>query len=513
MISSRFFLPAIACLTFCCSVVFFENSPCHASDDTESASLVLSCQSDNDLYRVLKDNGYSLSRFDTPAEAIQKASQHAGVLILADGYPDVTTQVSPESLAEAKKKDLRLYVEFPGTLGEETFGKPKKERRARAVISSEFFGSDLKPMRILVVHDCHQVGATASKCHIVSAIVAGSDTAVFGLPEETSPLLYEHDLNTLVATTKLSQFVTARYAPQKAWQIIWQKILSWTSRDKFAPMLDWTPTVQPTYGKNDKLPADFERRALTRALDWVYKSHLLVTAENDEDFRTREQEYWYRQPEGGLPSDGDGRFGMAEGFTTDVDYDGNQRFRVIRRVDNHAETAMALSLGWKALGREKDRQTAANLLDYIYFLSDFQQGPMADPTHPAFGLTAWGLPKTKPQPGTRKVSYLASDCRQITAGLAAMTALGDPKWEEHHLRYMLAVERVMGANGFGQRMSTRVLESTGWKHFSEINERVHASDSPPGHFLNAYHITGYKPFLIKAKRNLEAVMSTLPTWL
>ena len=65
--------------------------------------------------------------------------------------------------------------------------------------------------------------------HLVSARVAGYDTAVYGLPEETWPLLFEYGKrgDLLIATTKLSQFVTARYAPSRGWAEVWKMILTW----------------------------------------------------------------------------------------------------------------------------------------------------------------------------------------------------------------------------------------------------------------------------------------------
>ncbi|MBN1437053.1 MAG: discoidin domain-containing protein [Sedimentisphaerales bacterium] len=475
-------------------------------------SLVLCCRADNDLNVVLKTNGFTFARYESAAEAVDSAADNAGVLILADGYPDQPLELSEGILVKAKAKSLRLFVEFPGALGDQKFSVPEKLDRARAVIKSEdFFGGDLKPMTILIIHDCRQVGTASPDSHIVTAVVAGTHRAVFGLPQETSPLLYEHSDDVMVATTGLSHFVTARYAPHKAWQVIWRSILGWASGGRIAPTLYWTPRACPAYGKNEPLPDDCELQALERFLEWHYKSGLLVTPENDNEFRSRHQEGKYDIPVGGLPTNGDGRFGLAEGFWTYVKHDGSQPFRVIRRVDNNAETAMALALGGKATGREKDLDTSKNLLDYIYFLSDFQSGVMADPHHPAFGLTAWQLPQNGPTPPhSDKTSYLASDCRQVTAALAAATTLADDRWDNRHLRFMLAVERVTAANGFGHRMTTRQLETNGWRHYCELLDSLAISDSPPGHFLMAYKLTGHEPFLVKAKRNIESIMAAYP---
>jgi hypothetical protein len=58
------------------------------------------------------------------------------------------------------------------------------------------------------------VHVKAKNPHIVIAKVAGFDNAVYGLKKTKSwPILFEHKKNTiLISTTKLSQFVTGRYA-------------------------------------------------------------------------------------------------------------------------------------------------------------------------------------------------------------------------------------------------------------------------------------------------------------
>ena len=66
---------------------------------------------------------------------------------------------------------------------------------------------------------------------IVVARVAGFDSAVYGLPKKTFPVLTEIPLpddkgGLLVSTTKLSQFITGRYAPSDAWPAIWKHIFA-----------------------------------------------------------------------------------------------------------------------------------------------------------------------------------------------------------------------------------------------------------------------------------------------
>jgi len=170
----------------------------------------LSCEAENDLYRFLKQNGIPCSRFDASAKAIEMAPTGAPVLILADGYPRSPTQITPSLLTRARQKNLRLYVEYPASLPGLPGGQPKRTHWERAVITSERFGTRLEPLRIVGVQDCHYIPFDADKPWIVIAKVAGFDRAVYGVPTSAQPLLFEEAGGLLVATTKLSQFVTGR---------------------------------------------------------------------------------------------------------------------------------------------------------------------------------------------------------------------------------------------------------------------------------------------------------------
>ena len=191
-----------------------------------AADWVLSCAPNNDLYQVLTANQHPCSRYDTPAQAIENAAPNTGVLILADAYPQKRTQLPDELLAQARQKNLRLYIEYPQSLPHLEFADPRYIKCGtygsvleRTVVASDFFGPALPKMRILVINDCTVLPVQAPSPHLVLARVVGYDHAALGLPADTTPVLFEHPQgDILVATTKLSHFVKARYAPTVAWE-------------------------------------------------------------------------------------------------------------------------------------------------------------------------------------------------------------------------------------------------------------------------------------------------------
>ena len=149
------------------------------------SDLTLCCSENNDLYKTLLENNINCNRYDTPEKAIDMAKKGTGVMILAEGYPQQTTTMSEALYKKAKDKKLRLYVEYPSHLPDMEVGEINGTNWERAVISSDKFAPRLEKHRILAIHDCRFVTIEAENPDIVVARIAGFDTAVYGLPDET----------------------------------------------------------------------------------------------------------------------------------------------------------------------------------------------------------------------------------------------------------------------------------------------------------------------------------------
>ena len=157
-----------------------------------SPQFVFSSEPTNDLYvAVARSSLVRIPRYATAAEAVAAAARGAGVLILADGYPDRATALSPEVFRLAGEKHLRLYVEYPSFLPGTPLGAPRDIKWERGVVSSGRFGPSLPRLRILALNGCRFLPAPAEHPDLVMARVAGFDEAGFGLPKETFPILFE----------------------------------------------------------------------------------------------------------------------------------------------------------------------------------------------------------------------------------------------------------------------------------------------------------------------------------
>jgi len=439
------------------------NGAADAETNNRDLKLVFACAADNDLYRVMTAAGGLYPRYASAAEAVRQAPAGAGLLILADGYPRKTTSIAPAVFDQAARKDLRLYVEYPAALPDMTVGPPRRTQLERVVVSADVFGASLKKMQLLALHECHFVEVQAERPFLVAAKVAGFDTAVYGLDDvQAWPILFQHPRAAiLVSTTKLSQFVTARYATQDAMQEVWKMVLGRLQPGAAIPALCWTPTVRPTYTRQARLPADAVRRAIVRGIDWHTRAKLLLDAEfQDRYVEDREACLIRRAPLGTSKptnerSAGDGRFGVLEGFSSQINYLGQQPIRWWLRTDSNGESALAFALRSKIDGDQRSRRIAANLSDWVYFNSPFFQ---KDPAKSNFGLIYWGT-------GTPSLCG-DNDIKSILGCLGTAAVLESDRWDEVLVQNILGNFRTTGVYGFrGAALDNRELLAKGWQHF------------------------------------------------
>jgi len=488
--------------------------------------LTFVCKADNDLYRMVTASGIPTVRFDDAAEALRQTPTGSAMLILADEYPEKTTALAPSVFEGAAKKKLRLYVEYPAALPDISVGQPRAvlERPLkhagdaaaatmldRVVVTADVFGQSLKKMRLLAIHDCHFVEVQADKPYLVAARVAGYDTAVFGLDDVRPwPILFEHPQGgILICTTKLSQFVTARYAPKDAMQAVWHMILSWLQPGVQIPTLNWIPTVRPTYGPESKLPADALRKAVIRGIDWHTKAKMLLDAECQERYADVTSPIVTLQPPTAARpkeqrSAGDGEYALREGFNSKIYHTGKQQVRGGVRTDVVGESALAFALRWRIDGDERSRRVAANLLDWIYFTSPYFQ---KDPSKANFGSLYWcaGNPSL----------YSVNDCYVILSSLGTAALLSTDKWDEATLQLILSNFRTTGVDGFrgGGVLSNVELLKKGWEYYWNRKtglSRPHIHAGIWACYLWLYDKTGDRRLLERTRTALSICMDGYP---
>lgn len=488
-----------------------------ACDFKKQDTIILSCKEDNDLYLTLKQNDIPCVRYNTPEEAINHAEEETGVLILADGYPLNPTEIDAALYKKAGSKKLRLFVEYPSYLPGLTIGAPRTTLLERVVVSTDEI-KDLTRMQILTLHDCNYLPVSVKKPLLSIGKVAGFDRAVYGLDKDANPsaLLFELPNDSLlVSTTKLSQFVTARYAPKEAMQAIWGFILQWISGDKGQTRaLDWTPSVLPSYTRDQKLPSNAARLAVQRGIDWYTTSKMLLSEEGWEEYK----QLWKLndsnmlttvpavnnaapQPEARV---GDGTFGVLEGIASQVRPDGSQPTRWWLRSDCNGESALAFALRSEMDGDQRSKSIAGNLLDWLYFRSGLFQN---DSSRSNYGLLFWA-------PGNAQALYQDNDIKAILGCIGTSGILNTDRWDEVLVKNILGNFRTTGINGFrGWRLENPDVLCQGWRHYwnrNTIQLQPHYEAWTWSSYLWLYDKTGWKPLLEKTSKAIRMMMKAYP---
>jgi hypothetical protein len=474
------------------------------------AALCLCCRPENDLWRILNANGVDCARYETAGEAVAAAREGCGVLILAEGYPDRGTDILAPIFDEAARKKVHSYVEYPASVPGLGVGTPRETKKERGVVTSDIFGAALAPMSIVTINSCRYVPIEATHSHLVLTKVAGVDVAVFGLKgTPTVPVLFDHPRGgVLVATTKLSQFVTGRYMPSASWGVIWETIL----RRLGVPVgtLGWMPTVRPTYGPTEPLPAGAEARALARSADWIIRSRVLRHPQWPEPVLKRSLQYntVRDMPRAEWPV-GDGSLGVLEGFSSSINADGSQPIRYAVRNDCMTEVAMLLALAGTTAGRLEPDQMARELLNYDLLRSGLASGSRADPGQPSYGLIGWALDSPD--------SYWGDDnVRALLAIGVTGAVLQDALWNGAIIRCLLGNLRTTGLHGYREEcIGEQALRQRGWESYwraAPVKFSPHFESWLWACFCWAYKQTGFEPLLARSRAGARTLMAGYPDY-
>lgn len=483
-------------------------------------TIILSCNEQNDLYNVLKENGIRCIRFNTPEEAILHASKGDAVMILAENYPVETVKMDSTLFEEVSKKRLRLYLEYPSSIPGHLSNGIKKTHWERAVISSDSFAPELERGRILMIHDCHFVDMELDNPDIVVARIAGFDSAVYGLPEKVSPILSEISTHSeqgsiMLSTTKLSQFITARYAPTDAWNEIWNCLVEWLLPGNKTRKLKWRPTVEPSFRLSDKLPDEVERETLKRGINWYFNAKMMLSEEANKLYEKGDFPMGDRVGEIAESLEtGDGSYGVLEGFRSNIFFNGTQPALWWRRNDCNGEVAGSISLAGFALDNPDYLKTGENIGRWL-FSSIMTQEKRADPNNPAYGLIGWNdIPHYHHTLNGYDVYYGDDNARTLLGMIMAASALQTEEFNQRIANGLLATLRLSGQKGFQpDRIDHPELAHNGWEYYSNLSSVSYSGNFQAylwAIYLWAYQQTGFDLFLKQAKTGIYTMMDGYP---
>ncbi|MDD6467212.1 MAG: discoidin domain-containing protein [Erysipelotrichaceae bacterium] len=326
----------------------------------------------------------------------------------------------------------------------------------------------------------------------------------------------------MVASTKLSQFISARYAPYARWQQLWLSVLSWVSQET-VKSIEWTPLVHPHYDAKDAVDNEDYKNAVRLNTEWYRNTGFVLSEKDAADYMgsASGSEYAKGSHNDGNPVDrkltlgGDGSYGVLEAFVSGASFtvDGSQLMRFWRRADCNGESAGNIALAGVLLNNDEYKQIALNIVDWLLTKSFLSQEDRANPDSAQYGLLAW-------HDGSAYETYYGDDNAKAVLGLiSAVSALRADgfasdevldAYDQRILEVILGNFRTTGRSGMrGDSISAGELDANGWEYY--YNRKI---DNYAPHFealnlatyLWAYDKTGYAPLLERTKTGIRNLM-------
>ncbi|MEZ2334649.1 hypothetical protein AB6735_03405 [Mucilaginibacter sp. RCC_168] len=467
----------------------------------------------NDLYQLLKREGFNIKKYNTPQAAVNAATQGSGVFIIASAYPktDPVNRISQQLLDQANKKGIKLYVEYPSSFpGLSIPEKPVETHLERAVITEDVFGDNLKPMALFAVQNSFILPVEVSKPLIVLAKVVGFDKAEYGLKDTKAyPLLFKQG-GALVSMTGLSNFETGRYGPQQSIKTVWKYILSRITGNQNINLDKWIEDVKPMFNRDEPLPANARLTTIKKGAQWFNNGRFFIDHSWKADWLKHDGSN-NTEPLGppvsqSKPS-GDGSLGIIEGHTSTIYYDGSQQYRYWMRADVQGEVSMAMAAAGSLLNNKEYQTKSANLVNYLFKTSNLRAGNKNNPNSPAYGLLGWSTPNA--------VTFYGDDnSRAILGAIAAASYLHTDKWDKELTEAIIANFRTTGKQGFrGERLEEADIIKNGWQYYYNrnlVHESPHFESWMWACYLWLYSKTGYAPLLDRTKSAIKITMDGYP---
>ena len=387
---------------------------------------------------------------------------------------------------QALQGKARLFVECPETLPQLSLGEHchSENLKVRPVVTSDLIPG-LPELSIVTMHNfaLRKVDSPVGNVILTASKVAGYRRAVFGLTEECYPVLFFHpeSENILISTAIISNFRRGRFAPAKDWKLLAGFVLGFIHGDDQVHDVEFEMPVHPTYNADSVLPADAEKSAFRRCMDWF----------------VRETIYWMH-----------GNWGVLEGFSSLINENGIQTVQPGMRGDCMGETVLALAVDAALYKRPSAREMSEQLLKTL-----FTSGRISDinPASQTYG-GLWFYENLA-------VVYGDDNSR---AGFGAVFAGELLDWQSHTaevIRMAYSLLRTTGPSGLRRPNVINPRSFTKgrtWKHYhEEIFEecRPHYQAYNWAFNLQMYALTEDEDFLISAKSALKRAAGLFPDYL
>ena len=433
----------------------------------------------NNFAELLANHAIEFKMADSLAAVLPQVNANDAVAVLNDNYP-CEMELSND-WQHAAQNGTRFFFEFPRTVAGIDWTKELFTVEFERTVAAKDFGN-LKAMTIMVQNGCyfHKLNTKVEPI-LTAARVAGYRTAIYGLPEEHTPVCFIHpDYPTvMIGNANFSGFRTARFNPQPDWAEFLRGMIQFLQPKLKVPTLSWQMAVRPMYQDADVITAKQETEAFQRNRNFLART-ILANYHNT-----------------GLLVD--------EGFSAQISYDGSQLRRQLTRGDCTGEVAMVFALDYFMTGNVQSKNYAERILNFL-FTSD----------------TLICLNKELPTYGQLNffehtpAFYGDDNFRSVIGAMASGFLLKTDAWNEPILRNFLSILRTTGKNGFRRdRLDYPASFTDGndlafYQNEDFVLLRPHAQAYLFAGFLAAYQLCGLPRFLSYAKNAIYTMMKAYP---
>ena len=423
----------------------------------------------NDLARLLPDLPLVV---DLP-QAIRTAEANSTVMILDRVCSNAVFDSS--LVAECRRKKLKVYCEMPFA---PQFKRQRLADAMRLVSMDDSCG--LPQGTIIAVHRIEYIPTAISpgKVLLAAAKVAGYRKLAFPMPEEYTPVVFEHPeyKDFIISLLPLSNFVCNRCTPTDDFRKFFEKLLERMNIHTTVPPVE--PTVRAIHKPDDVLDDNALDKCVKNAFDFLEKSIL------------------YRQ---------NNTLYVAEGFASTITRQGAQPWRSMERSDCTFETAGALAVA----GRLSEDSRLGELAEELFTrIADDPANRATNPHDPCYGQFTFyeNVP----------TYYASGNAKSAMLMMAALPLTGNRlEREKIIMRLMYSLLRSTGINGH-HRSALTVPDSFrehNWDFYAAedyVNNTPHREAALLAMFACAYYWTKDEDFKLKAERGIASIMRAYP---
>ncbi|MDD4816469.1 MAG: hypothetical protein PHI85_00675 [Victivallaceae bacterium] len=443
-----------------------------------AGKLYIASRNGGDFYELLNNGSARFELTGNADSAFAAAQPGDAVMVTADDFPKPAAL--PESWRAAADKGVRLFIECPENCSGVNFTGDLRhaEFERTVVVGNNIPGLD--DGTIILQHGCCFRGVDRTgEVWLAAAKVAGYRRAVFGVDGDTTPLLFIHPdcPNVLIANSRISNFITARFAPQCDWLKVLRAILGFLMPGWKNTEWRYQMAVRPYFTDGAPITAKEERAALDRNIKFI----------NDQ-ILTR------------IHATG---MGVAEGFSSEIGFDGSQLRRTLNRSDCSGEIALTLALAGKLTGN-------IFLFDYAGMILDMMFKPLhrfTEKNSPLYGQFRFYE--------NDMACYGSGNARSSMSALLSGALLNRADWDRDSLLNLISSWRLTGKNGFRQPRfddpaSFKKHDAAWYRAEDFVHLSPHYQASHLAGFLAGWKLTGFEGFLNHARKAAGLLMASYP---